>query len=62
MNQKQNKPEYYYSPRFRHFNIYHREPNGSGRYIDSAITQEEAKQKVYKLNGWDYKPKNNTVK
>ena len=30
--------------------------------VDDAATQEEAKRKVYELNGWNYKPKNNTVK
>lgn len=62
MSQIQNKPEYYYSPRFNHFNIYRRDSEGSDTMIDSAGTQEEAKRKVYKLNGWDYKPKSNTVK
>ena len=61
MNQVQNEPKYYYSPRFRHFNIYQRESDGSATKIDDAITQEEARRKVYKLNGWNYKPKNNTV-
>lgn len=42
--------------------IYQREPDGSATKIDDAITQEEAKRKVYELNGWNYKPKNNTVK
>lgn len=61
MSQTQNKSKYYYCPRFNHFNICRRDPNGDTK-IDDAITQEEAKQKVYKLNGWNYKPKNNTVK
>ena len=61
MNQTQNEPKYYYSPRFRHFCIYQREPDGSATKVDDAITQEEARRKVYKLNGWNYKPKNNTA-
>lgn len=62
MNQIQNKPKYYYSPRFHYFNIYRRDGDGLDTKIDDAATQEEAKRKVYELNGWDYKPKNNTVK
>jgi conserved domain protein len=61
MNQTQNQSKYYYSPRFRHFNIYRRDPDGDTK-VDDAATQEEAKRKVYELNGWNYKPKNNTVK
>lgn len=61
MNQTQNKSKYYYSPRFNHFNIYRRDPDGDTK-VDDAATQEEAKRKVYELNGWNYKPKNNTVK
>ncbi len=57
----QNQSKYYYSPRFRHFNIYRRDPDGDTK-VDDAATQEEAKRKVYELNGWNYKPKNNTVK
>lgn len=60
MNQTQNKSKYYYSPRFHHFNIYRRDPDGDTK-VDDAATQEEAKRKVYELNGWNYKPKNNTV-
>ena len=47
--------------RFHHFNIYRRDPDGDTK-VDDAATQEEAKRKVYELNGWNYKPKNNTVK
>lgn len=61
MSQTQNQSKYYYSPRFRHFNIYRRDPDGDTK-VDDAVTQEEAKRKVYELNGWNYKPKNNTVK
>ena len=61
MSQTQNQSKYYYSPRFRHFNIYRRDPDGDTK-VDDAATQEEAKRKVYELNGWNYKPKNNTVK
>lgn len=61
MNQTQNKPKYHYSPRFNHFNIY-RQDSGKNTYIDCVATQEEAKRRVYELNGWDYQPKNNTVK
>ena len=53
MNQTQNKPKYYYLPRFRHFNIYQRESNPTSTLIDDARTQEEASDKVYKLNGWN---------
>jgi hypothetical protein len=61
MSQTQNQSKYYYSPRFRHFNIYRRDPDGDTK-VDDAATQEEAKRKVYELNGWNYKPKNNTAK
>ena len=61
MSQTQNQSKYYYSPRFRHFNIYRRDPDGDTK-VDDAATQEEAKRKVYELNGWNYKPKNNMVK
>lgn len=56
MNQTQSKSRYYYSPRFRHYNIYRRDSDGDTK-IDDAATQEEAKRKVYELNGWNYKPK-----
>lgn len=45
MSQTQSKPKYYYSPRFHHFNIYRRDPDGDTK-IDDAATQEEAKRKV----------------
>ncbi|KDS24697.1 hypothetical protein M089_4630 [Bacteroides ovatus str. 3725 D9 iii] len=61
MNQTQNQSKYYYSPRFRHFNIYRRDPDGDTK-VDDAATQEEAKRKVYELNGWNYKPKKNRKK
>lgn len=41
MNQTQNKSKYYYSPRFHHFNIYRRDPDGDTK-VDDAATQEEA--------------------
>lgn len=46
MSQTQNQSKYYYSPRFRHFNIYRRDPDGDTK-VDDAATQEEAKRKVY---------------
>ena len=49
MSQTQNQSKYYYSPRFRHFNIYRRDPDGDTK-VDDAATQEEAKRKVYELN------------
>ena len=52
MSQTQNQSKYYYSPRFRHFNIYRRDPDGDTK-VDDAATQEEAKRKVYELNGWN---------
>ena len=55
MNQTKNKSKYYYSPRFNHFNIYRRDPDGDTK-IDDAATQEEAKRKVYELNGTSNKP------
>lgn len=58
MSKTHSKPKYYYSPRFNHFNIYRRDSEDSDTMIDSVGTQEEAKRKVYKLNGWDYNPKN----
>lgn len=61
MNQTQGRSKYYYSPRFNHFSIYRRDPDGDTK-VDDAITREEAKRKVYKLNGWNYQPKNNTLK
>lgn len=51
------EPKYYYSIRFNHFNIYQREANGWGTLIDSRGTEEEARKEVYRLNGWEYKPK-----
>lgn len=51
------KPKYYYSIRFNHFNIYQREANGWGTLIDRRGTEEEARKEVYRLNGWEYKPK-----
>lgn len=44
MSQTQNQSKYYYSPRFRHFNIYRRDPDGDTK-VDDAATQEEAKRK-----------------
>ena len=61
MNQTQKSIKVLLFPRFRHFNIYRRDPDGDTK-VDDAATQEEAKRKVYELNGWNYKPKNNTVK
>lgn len=54
---KESRPKYYYARRFNYYNIYETEPNGNGKKIDDAQTQEEAREKVYKLNGWEYKPK-----
>lgn len=50
-------PKYYYAPRFRHFNIYERNENGDGTMIDSRATEEEARKEVYRLNGWEYRPR-----
>lgn len=61
MDEADNKPQYYYSPRFHHFNIYQRLLNGSSKKVDDAITKEEARRKVYKLNGWNYKPKEKSI-
>lgn len=61
MSKTQDEPKYYYSPRFRHYNIYRR-GSDSDTKVDDAATQEEARRKVYELNGWNYKPKNNTVR
>lgn len=56
MSKTQDEPKYYYSPRFRHYNIYRR-GLGEDTKVDDAATQEEARRKVYELNGWNYKPK-----
>ncbi|MBR1466985.1 MAG: hypothetical protein IJ607_11595 [Bacteroidaceae bacterium] len=47
--------EYYYVPRFCHFNIYRRLSDGTSVKCDEAGTREEARTKVYKLNGWKLK-------
>lgn len=52
-----NKPKYYYSIRFSRFNIYQRDANGWGTKIVDRATEEEARKEVYRLNGWEYKPK-----
>lgn len=36
MSQTQNQSKYYYSPRFRHFNIYRRDPDGDTKVDDAA--------------------------
>lgn len=52
-----NKPKYYYSIRFGHFNIYRNEGNGIGTRIDDRMNEEDARKEVFRLNGWEYKPK-----
>ncbi len=37
MSQTQNQSKYYYSPRFRHFNIYRRDPDGDTKVDDAGI-------------------------
>lgn len=52
-----NKPTHHYSIRFGHFNIYR--ANGDGTYtkVGERMDEEEAREEVYRLNGWKYKPK-----
>lgn len=33
--------------------------NGTGSKIDSFVEKEDARKKVYELNGWEYKSSNN---
>lgn len=51
--------KYSYSPRGRGFNIYLDNPNG-GTKVDYVMDEEEARRKVYELNGWTWKPKGYT--
>lgn len=51
------KPKYSYRRHLGRFNIYRAEPNQWSTRIDSVRTEEEARRKVYELNGWKYKPK-----
>ena len=37
MNQTQNQSKYYYSPRFRHFNIYRRDPDGDTPILFTCV-------------------------
>lgn len=50
------KPKYFYRRYLGRFNIY-REESGWGVRLESVATEEEARRKVYELNGWKYKPK-----
>jgi hypothetical protein len=54
-----NEPKYHYAPHAHGFAIYEKESEGSYKKIDYKIDREEAKKEVYRLNGWEYKPKNN---
>lgn len=51
------EPEYYYRPRFSHFNIYRRLADGTQVKCDEARTREQARETVYRLNGWKMKEK-----
>lgn len=51
------KPKYHYSIRFGHFNIYRNDGNGIATKIGDRMNEEEARKEVYRLNGWEYKPK-----
>ena len=56
-----NQPKYYYCRHMGKYNIYRcGDPVNNIREdtkVDDARTQEEAKKKVYKLNGWKYNEK-----
>lgn len=56
-NDNMKKPEYYYLPRFNHFNIYKRCADGTTEKYDEAMTREQARDMVYRLNGWKIKSK-----
>lgn len=51
--------EYYYTIKGKWYAIYRKEEyrNGisSGTFIEGNLDREEARKKVYQLNGWDYK-------
>lgn len=51
------EPDYFYDRNMGHYNIYRRNPDGSGTKIDQHWDKEEARKRVYELNGWKYKPK-----
>ncbi len=57
-HKKDLKPRYYYIPRFRHFNIYKRYPDGTEEKINEVMTRDLARKLVYKLNGWKEKQTN----
>lgn len=52
-----NDPKYHYSRNHNGFAIYEKESEGSYKKIDYKMDREEAKKEVYRLNGWEYKPK-----
>lgn len=58
--------EYYYTPRGRDFRIYCCVYSENGRTASDPVYEEplfrdkeEARKRVYELNGWKYKPKDN---
>lgn len=51
------QPEYYYQPRMSHFNIYRRRADGTQVKCDEARTRGQARDMVYRLNGWKIKTK-----
>ncbi len=51
------KPKYKYAPRGRHWAVYkmtYTEGGSAGTKVDEFDTMEEARRKVYELNGWNY--------
>lgn len=53
------EPKYTYRRHLGGFNIYREEGNGSFTRIERLATEEEARRRVYELNGWKYKPLKN---
>ena len=52
-----NRPKYSYSKRGRRWIVYENEYTAStcsGTPIEEYRTPEEARKRVYELNGWDY--------
>lgn len=50
--------EYFYIPRGSSFSIYHQDSETTASPTGERIFNREfARKRVYKLNGWNYKPK-----
>lgn len=44
---------YYYCPRYHAWAVYQKETNFSDKLIEWCGSKEEARKKVYQLNGWN---------